>query len=638
MKQAKKLLLMILPFFIISCHKKDITEADIKIDSIYQNAKSNSRTLQQSSLDFCERIKPYLHQPLSDISRAKIEYIHATHYRKNRQIDSSLLCFENGLSYLHKEDSLLFLFYINAARDAADLILDDKFRNYITKSETLAQKLKKPQYQASCIGARALYLMNEEKYEQAEPLLYRADSILATYQITEERDSYQYLLGVGYRRRSYFPEAYEHLTQSMILCKKNGNMHCLLNVYINICRIYRKEKRFEEALKWQQKYMELCQQVHSPIQQRKSYEGMGIIYAEMKKWDKAKTYFQKAVDYARSIHHSESLAVALTNFGNFYRLQGDYNNAINYYKEAYNYKLKDNAQNLSLIRCINSLGKAYMENNNSVMAKKYLNMALNLSDSLESVYWKSIINKSFFNLYKKEKNYPEAIKYITSYLTLKNEVDQRNASDKLEKLLVRYETQEKDHTIAIQKQEIKIKRNTIIGISMIMLLLISLSVLIIVNKKIRSRAIQSIYKQHLETQQRQNLINSLLKEKSAQPINSTENRLMATLLKLLDDDQIFRQKELTLDIMAKRLNTNITYVSQLINKEFECNFNTLINRYRIDYCKKKITESKDENVLMKQIGFEAGFSSQSTFYNAFKNEVGITPTQFRKAIIIEKGI
>jgi AraC-like DNA-binding protein len=276
-----------------------------------------------------------------------------------------------------------------------------------------------------------------------------------------------------------------------------------------------------------------------------------------------------------------------------------------------------------------------MYNGNFVMAKKYLNIALELSDSLKSLQWESIINKSFFELYKKERNYPAAIKYVTNYLTLKNEADKRKASDKLQKLMVDYEMREKDYTITLQKQEIKNKSYTIAGITVALGLIVTIIVLIALNKRIRETAIQSIYKQNLEAQQRQKLIDHLLKEQTNLPVNQVDNQLMTNLLRLLDDEQIFRNQDLSLESIAGQLSTNTTYVSQLINKQFGCNFNVLINRYRIDFCKNQISETKRHNLLMKQVVFDAGFSSRSTFYSAFKNEVGITPTQFKKVCDLE---
>jgi AraC-like DNA-binding protein len=238
-------------------------------------------------------------------------------------------------------------------------------------------------------------------------------------------------------------------------------------------------------------------------------------------------------------------------------------------------------------------------------------------------------------LYKKERNYPAAIKYVTNYLTLKNEADKRKASDKLQKLMVDYEMREKDYTITLQKQEIKNKSYTIAGITVALGLIVTIIVLIALNKRIRETAIQSIYKQNLEAQQRQKLIDHLLKEQTNLPVNQVDNQLMTNLLRLLDDEQIFRNQDLSLESIAGQLSTNTTYVSQLINKQFGCNFNVLINRYRIDFCKNQISETKRHNLLMKQVVFDAGFSSRSTFYSAFKNEVGITPTQFKKVCDLE---
>ncbi|MGQ1946827.1 tetratricopeptide repeat protein [Geofilum sp. OHC36d9] len=635
MKQAKLFLFLLWLVMGYGCINKSTNETDLNIDKIFTEAKINARSLQKPPSYYIDKAEAYSRLPASNESKAKIEYVKAVDYRKKKQIDSSLTCFENGFSYLKKDTPLKFFFCINAARDAAELNHVGAFNKYLAEANKLSKKLKDPSFEAGCFGAQGLFLMFQEKYKEGQYYILKADSILEINGIKEDRDSYLYMLAAANRRMGFISEAYKYYVKSMNICNETGNSYCLLKIYLNISRIYRDERRYEKALQWQVKHLQLTQNIYAPVKRRESYEGMGIIYTEMKDWANAEVYFNKSIEYAKELNNNESLSVAFTNYANFCRLKGDYETAISYYHKAYEYKLKGNANSLSLVRCVNSLGKAYMYNGNFVMAKKYLNIALELSDSLKSLQWESIINKSFFELYKKDRNYPAAIKYVTNYLTLKNEVDKRKASDKLQKLMVDYEMREKDYTITLQKQEIKNKSYIIAGVTVALGLIVTIIILIILNKRIRETAIQSIYKQNLEAQQRQKLIDNLLKEQTILPVNLPENQLMTNLLRLLDNEQIFRNPDLSLEGIATQLNTNTTYVSQLINKQFGCNFNVLINRYRIDFCKNRISETKRHNLLMKQVAFDAGFSSRSTFYSAFKNEVGITPTQFKKVCDLE---
>ncbi len=620
----------------VSCEKQ-VHKEDEEVNTIFLAARANTETLEKPVISFWNQISPYQAHSLTPESYAKIDFVKAMVYRKERKTDSSLVCFESAIEKIKTDSRFLFSLYINAARDAADLNDSEKFTQLMQKTEKLANKYKDPLYKADCQGAKGLLEMNLGNFKTSRPFLIQADSILASNNITKHRDYYQYLLGYSYKKTNFYPKAYEHFNECMRLSKQNNNLHRLLYAYLNLSRLYRAENRYDKALEWQEKQVTLAEQINAPRELRGAYEGMAIIYTEMKNWEKGEEYFQKSLALARKLEIPESISVALTNIGSFFLQKGDTQKAVQYIDEACKIKKQTNMGGSSLLRTLNALGKAYKKAENITKAQEYFSQALSLSDSTESIYWKSIINKNISNLYLEKKEYPKAIEHLTNYLTLKNEYDKRRSETELQNLMVKYEAHEKDNVIKIQQQKLKEKRNIIIGAIIAFVLLFIIAMLSVLNSKIREKAIKSIYSQHIKLQDRQEVITDLIKEKAIKKAADKDNEQLTLLIKLMDEEQIFRNPELSLEILAKKMSTNVTYVSQLINKEFTCNYNTLINRYRITYCKNEIRNSAGHSILMKQIGFAAGFSSQSTFYSAFKSEVGITPLQFRKVVLIEQN-
>jgi AraC-type DNA-binding domain-containing proteins len=96
----------------------------------------------------------------------------------------------------------------------------------------------------------------------------------------------------------------------------------------------------------------------------------------------------------------------------------------------------------------------------------------------------------------------------------------------------------------------------------------------------------------------------------------------------LDSKQIYLDSSLSLIKLSSVVGTNTTYLSNSINKYFGCNFKTLINRYRIEYCK-KLLGANPISVPIKEIAKNCGFSSVSAFYASFKKVTGISPVQYR---------
>jgi len=103
----------------------------------------------------------------------------------------------------------------------------------------------------------------------------------------------------------------------------------------------------------------------------------------------------------------------------------------------------------------------------------------------------------------------------------------------------------------------------------------------------------------------------------------------------LDSKQIYLDSSLSLIKLSSVVGTNTTYLSNSINKYFGCNFKTLINRYRVEYCK-KLLGSNPASIPIKEIAKKCGFSSVSAFYASFKKITGISPVQYRMLAIYRK--
>ena len=87
----------------------------------------------------------------------------------------------------------------------------------------------------------------------------------------------------------------------------------------------------------------------------------------------------------------------------------------------------------------------------------------------------------------------------------------------------------------------------------------------------------------------------------------------------------------SINVLSKKLNTNTSYLSYIINKEFNQSFKQYITELRIEYLIKKLTkESKYRNYTIKSLGEEIGYTNASAFTRAFKKYKGITPSEFIK--------
>ncbi len=104
---------------------------------------------------------------------------------------------------------------------------------------------------------------------------------------------------------------------------------------------------------------------------------------------------------------------------------------------------------------------------------------------------------------------------------------------------------------------------------------------------------------------------------------------LAKLKKALEEEELYTQRELRLNDLAEHLDVSVHHLSQVINESLQQNFFDLINQYRVEAAKQRITDQSDKSLL--QIAFEVGFNNKTSFNNAFKRHVGMTPSQFKKS-------
>lgn len=121
-----------------------------------------------------------------------------------------------------------------------------------------------------------------------------------------------------------------------------------------------------------------------------------------------------------------------------------------------------------------------------------------------------------------------------------------------------------------------------------------------------------------------------LKSQSKRNLANAIDLLEPLLVSLMVKDKVFKNQNLTLSSLADMLDTNTSYLSNLINTQFKTNFNDYINSFRItEAC--EILKSPEANKLsIEQITDLVGFTSRRTFYLAFKKFTGVTPALYQK--------
>lgn len=91
----------------------------------------------------------------------------------------------------------------------------------------------------------------------------------------------------------------------------------------------------------------------------------------------------------------------------------------------------------------------------------------------------------------------------------------------------------------------------------------------------------------------------------------------------------FLDPDLTLRDLASKLNTNTTFISGVINNQFEKNFNDFVNEYRVQEFQRAIANPVNKNLTLVALAYDCGFNSKATFNRAIKKFTGKIPSELQ---------
>ncbi len=102
--------------------------------------------------------------------------------------------------------------------------------------------------------------------------------------------------------------------------------------------------------------------------------------------------------------------------------------------------------------------------------------------------------------------------------------------------------------------------------------------------------------------------------------------LKKRILKYVEEEKPYLNKDLKLQDLAFALNTNRSYISQTLNQAFETNFYAFINAYRVQHSLDLM--QKKPGRVVEYYADKSGFKSRSVFFSEFKRVTGYTPYQY----------
>ena len=106
------------------------------------------------------------------------------------------------------------------------------------------------------------------------------------------------------------------------------------------------------------------------------------------------------------------------------------------------------------------------------------------------------------------------------------------------------------------------------------------------------------------------------------------DQALQKLTTLMEQEKVYENSDLDLNTLASQLDLTSHQLSELINTRLGKGFSRYIREQRVEAAKIMLIAEPSASVL--SVGLSVGFTSQSNFYEAFREITDMTPGKYRK--------
>lgn len=461
-------------------------------------------------------------------------------------------------------------------------------------------------------------------------------------------------------RRNNLKVAFDKFEKGLNIAKKENDLIRMVKFYMNISLINVEVGNYKAAILSLKESSKITEKIKHSFSEEKYTNYKSNInfnlgrafekayaenYSNPKFLDSAQYYYTKAISYSKN-YLSTKLNSKIS-LGNVYYMKNDFPNAEKVYYDVLVYSKENNLQAEFFIASYN-LGSLFFD-------QKDYDKSLYFLKKVDSIYQINKVNDLYYinsnyylaKIYTIRNNPQEALKYSDKYFDRFEQIH-----SKLDKEVQEVNFRLGNVNIKKDMEELQIKNlnkirfwNLIIFIFIVVLLvLVVLYVKDIKKKRETDKKVNALieeYKLKLEC----NDVSSKSINQEGLMLESTPRIAVKMNLDLLKEEEIFEKlkqlekkhyylnSDFTQQLVAKKIKTNTSYLSYVVNKRFGKTFSEYSNELKINYViNELIANPKYRKYSTQALAESVGFKNAISFTKSFSKRTGVTPTQFSKKL------
>ncbi|MDR5591452.1 AraC family transcriptional regulator [Christiangramia sp. SM2212] len=507
------------------------------------------------------------------------------------------------------------------------------------------QKARRERNIEQQFAAKSLFIeasIWDRNFDIAQDSLQPLRSFSSQHELASQTVSSLYQIGLAYFYQGLLGKALDIYNEALVLTEKINDNKIQHKLLLQIGYIRSSIGDYTEALNIYNKSLDLLDKsdfeaIELEKAKAKSFYYLSLTFSDLKQRDSASYYIDKALKLTQKERDSCRMKYFLRSKANIQLLNDELYKAEDNLKKAF--KLCQPSSKGDTLVFYKDLGEVYLAKKEYKKAQTYIQAAIDIYQVKEGEegfmddYYK-LLAKAYKHTGDIEKSNFYLEKYINTVAEFSKIKDTVNQSLKLQ------EVEDFKNELSSIKEEKNLKQTYLnylfLGASIIIILLLSILLRFYRNKKKNEEKFEALLLKIENTNESERITDTkdqVLEEKSSNDIPEETRKNILEGLKKLEEKEYFLRQDCNSYNVARKINTNTSYLSKVVNSHFGKNFNTYINDLRINYA---IVRLKNDVIFrsysIQSIAEEVGYKSADSFSKYFKLNTGLNPSFYIKEI------
>ncbi len=482
----------------------------------------------------------------------------------------------------------------------------------------------------------------DRNFDIAQDSLPSLRNFSSQHELESQTVSSLFQIGLAYYYQGLFGKALDIYNEALALSEEINDKNVQHKLLLQIGYIRSSVNDHTEAIRIYNKSLDVLENSDFEVEElgkatSQTYYYLSIAFTDIKQRDSASHYINKALKLTQQEKDSCRRKYFLRSKAKIQILNNDLSNAENNLKKAF--KLCQPSSKGDTLVFYKDLGEVYLAKKEYKKAQNYIQGAIDIYQVKEGEegfmddYYK-LLAKAYKHTGDIEKSNFYLEKYINTVAEFSKIKDTVNQSLKLQ------EVEDFKNELSSIKEEKNLKQTYLnylfLGASIIILFLLVVLLRFYRNKKKNEEKFEELLLKIEKANESERITDTKdqeLEEKSSNDIPEETKQHILEGLKKLEEKEYFLRQDCNSYNVAKKINTNTSYLSKVVNSHFGKNFNTYINDLRINYA---ILRLKNDVIFrsysIQSIAEEVGYKSADSFSKYFKLNTGLNPSFYIKEI------